>query len=109
MKVYFFLIAAIVMEICGTMLLPLTQNFTKVLPTVILCGCYGGAFYFLTFSLSSLPLSVVYATWSGLGVFGISTLSYFLYGQSLPWQAILGLFLIVIGVILVNLFTYHES
>tara|TARA_B100001758_G_C17788512_1_gene293527 strand:- start:30 stop:323 length:294 start_codon:yes stop_codon:yes gene_type:complete len=97
------------MEICGTMLLPLTQNFTKALPSVILCGCYGGAFYFLTFSLSSLPLSVVYATWSGLGVFGISTLSYFLYGQSLPWQAILGLFLIVIGVILVNLFTYHES
>ena len=97
------------MEICGTMLLPLTQNFTKVLPTVILFGCYGGAFYFLTFSLSSLPLSVVYATWSGLGVLGISTLSYFLYGQSLPWQAILGLFLIVIGVILVNLFTYHES
>jgi multidrug transporter EmrE-like cation transporter len=36
-------------------------------------------------------------------------LSYFLYGQSLPWQAILGLFLIVVGVILVNLFTYHES
>ena len=97
------------MEICGTMLLPLTQNFTKVLPSVILGSCYGGAFYFLTFSLSSLPLSVVYATWSGLGVFGISTLSYFLYGQSLPWQAILGLFLIVIGVILVNLFTYHES
>ncbi|RCL37145.1 MAG: QacE family quaternary ammonium compound efflux SMR transporter, partial [SAR86 cluster bacterium] len=34
-------------------------------------------------------------------------LSYFLYGQALSWQAIVGLFLIVNGVILVNIYSTH--
>ena len=109
MKVYLFLSAAILMEVSGTMMLPLTQNFTKIVPTVIMSGCYIGSFYLLTFSLQSLPLSIVYATWSGLGVFGIAVLSYLFFDQTLPWQAVLGLFLIVAGVALVNIYTYHGS
>ena len=69
------------MEICGTTLLLLAESFTKALPSVILCGCYGGAFYFQTLSLFSLLLSTVHAIWSSLGVLGISTLPYSLFGQ----------------------------
>ena len=58
----------------------------------------------MTFTLGQIPLGVVYATWSGLGVFTVALLSYFLLNQSLNWQAMLGLVLIVIGVILVNSF-----
>ncbi|MBT6307167.1 MAG: QacE family quaternary ammonium compound efflux SMR transporter, partial [Rhodospirillaceae bacterium] len=50
-----------------------------------------------------VPISIVYATWSGLGVFTVSILGYFLFGQGLSWQIIFGLFLIVIGVIIVNI------
>ena len=50
-------------------------------------------------------IAIVYATWSGLGVFTIALLGYFFFKQTLAWQAIAGLFLIVIGVILVNSFT----
>jgi len=38
-------------------------------------------------------------------VFTIALLGYFFFKQTLAWQAIAGLFLIVIGVILVNSFT----
>ena len=48
-KTYFFLICAIFFEVAGTMLLPVTQNFTKLLPTGILAVCYLSAFYLLTF------------------------------------------------------------
>jgi small multidrug resistance pump len=58
----------------------------------------------MTFTLGQIPLAVVYATWSGLGVFTVAFLSYFLLNQSLSWQAVLGLALIVTGVILVNSF-----
>ena len=47
----------------------------------------------------------MYATWSGLGIFTIAILGYIFFKQTLTWQVILGLFLIVIGVILVNSFT----
>tara|TARA_B100001741_G_scaffold26460_1_gene19159 strand:- start:183 stop:515 length:333 start_codon:yes stop_codon:yes gene_type:complete len=101
-KTYFFLIAAIFCEVAGTMLLPVTQNFTKLIPTSILAICYLSAFYLLTFVVDKLPIAIVYATWSGLGVFTIAILGYIFFKQSLSWQAILGLFLIVVGVILVN-------
>tara|TARA_B100001113_G_C21058226_1_gene599954 strand:+ start:786 stop:1118 length:333 start_codon:yes stop_codon:yes gene_type:complete len=104
-KTYFFLICAIFFEVAGTMLLPITQNFTKLLPTGILAVCYLSAFYLLTFVVNKLPIAIVYATWSGLGVFTIAILGYIFFKQTLNWQSILGLFFIVVGVILVNGFS----
>ena len=97
------LFAAIAFEVIGTMLLPVSQNFTKVIPTSILLMSYGISFYFLAVVSQKLPLSVVYASWSGIGIFSIAILSYIFYKQSLNWQTLSGLFLIVIGVTLVNL------
>ena len=57
--------------------------------------------------VNKLPIAIVYATWSGLGIFTIAILGYFFFKQTLSWQAVLGLFLIVIGVILVN--TYGQK
>ena len=59
----------------------------------------------ITFVVNKLPIAIVYATWSGLGIFTIAILGYIFFKQTLAWQAIVGLFLIVIGVILVNSFT----
>ena len=105
MNVYILLTGAIIFEVFGTLLIPITNNFSKLLPTSILIISYLISFYFLTLTVQKLPLAIVYASWSGLGVFSIAILSYFLYGQNLTWQAILGLFLIIIGTTLVNVFT----
>ena len=104
-KTYIFLIAAIFCEVAGTMLLPISQNFTKLIPTVALSVFYLLAFYLLTFVVNKLPIAIVYATWSGLGIFTLALLGYIFFKQTLAWQAIMGLFLIVIGIILVNSFT----
>ena len=104
-KTYSILLFAIFFEVAGTMLLPVSQNFSKVIPTVCLTIFYLISFYLMTFVMDKLPIAIVYATWSGLGVFTIAILGYFFFKQTLAWQAIAGLFLIVIGVILVNSFT----
>ena len=104
-KTYSFLLIAIFCEVAGTMLLPVSQNFTKFLPTFALAAFYLTAFYLLTFVVNKLPIAIVYATWSGLGIFTIAILGYIFFKQTLAWQSIVGLFLIVIGVILVNSFT----
>ena len=87
------------------MLLPVSQNFTKVIPTVCLTMFYLTSFYLMTFVMDKLPIAIVYATWSGLGIFTIALLGYIFFKQTLAWQAIVGLFLIVVGVVLVNSFT----
>ena len=108
-KTYSFLLIAIFCEVAGTMLLPVSQNFTRIIPTICLTifylvSFYLTAFYLLTFVVNKLPIAIVYATWSGLGIFTIAILGYVFFKQSLTWQAVLGLFLIVIGVVLVNSF-----
>tara|TARA_B100000575_G_scaffold260673_1_gene233808 strand:+ start:875 stop:1207 length:333 start_codon:yes stop_codon:yes gene_type:complete len=103
-KTYSFLLIAIFCEVAGTMLLPVSQNFTRAIPTICLTIFYLVSFYLMTFVMNKLPIAIVYATWSGLGVFTIAILGYFFYKQTLAWQAIVGLFLIVVGVILVNTF-----
>ena len=104
-KTYLFLIGAILCEVAGTMLLPISQNFTKMIPTFTLSMFYLLAFYLLTFVVNKLPIAIVYATWSGLGIFTIAILGYIFFKQNLSWQAIIGLFLIILGVVLVNSFT----
>ena len=84
------------------MLLPVSQNFTKLIPTVLLTVFYLTALYLLTYVVNKLPIAIVYATWSGLGIFTIAILGYVFFKQTLNWQTILGLFFIIIGVILVN-------
>ena len=103
-KTYLFLFGAVICEVAGTMLLPVTQNFSKLLPSSILAICYMSAFYLLTFVVNKIPIAIVYATWSGLGIFSIAILGYIFYKQTLNWQTICGLFLIVIGVTIVNIY-----
>ncbi|MDA9664138.1 multidrug efflux SMR transporter [bacterium] len=108
-KTYFILLIAIFCEVAGTMLLPVTQNFSKVIPTLGLTIFYLVSFYLMTFVMDKLPIAIVYATWSGLGVFTIAILGYIFFKQTLAWQAIFGLFLIIVGVILVNSFSVKLS
>ena len=103
-KTYLFLIGAIFCEVAGTMLLPVSQNFTKFVPTFALAVFYLTAFYLLTFVVNKLPIAIVYASWSGLGIFSIAILGYIFFNQTLSYQAIIGLFLIILGVTLVNVF-----
>ena len=108
MNLYLALLFAILFEVTGTMLLPLTKEFSKLIPTSLVIIFYSLSFYLLSVSVLKLPLSIVYASWAGLGVFSVAILSYFFYKQALNWQTIFGLFLIVIGVTIVNIYKIHS-
>ena len=105
---YLYLIGAILCEVTGTMLLPVSKNFTRPIISIILVLAYVLAFYLLTFALKEIPLAIAYATWAGMGIFLISVLGYFFYSESLQWQSIIGLLLIAIGVAMVNIYKKTE-
>ena len=104
MNIYITLFAAVALEVLGTMLLPVTKSFTKMLPSIVVVLSYGRSIYFLAILSQKLSLAIIYASWAGLGVFSVTFLSYIFFKQALNWQTILGLFLIVLGVIIVNLY-----
>ena len=104
MNIYITLFAAVALEVLGTMLLPVTKSFTKALPSIVVVLSYGISIYFLAILSQKLSLAIIYASWAGLGVFSVTFLSYIFFKQTLNWQTIIGLFLIVVGVIIVNLY-----
>ena len=65
---------------------------------------YAVSFYLLAVLSQRLPLAVIYASWSGLGVVSVALFSVIFYKQILNWQMILGIFFIIIGVTLVNIY-----
>ena len=105
---YIYLIGAILCEVTGTMLLPVSKNFTKPIISIILVIAYVMAFYLLTFALKEIPLAIAYATWAGMGVFLVTVLGYYFYSDSLQWQSLIGLLLIAIGVAIVNIYKNPE-
>ncbi|RZJ28808.1 MAG: QacE family quaternary ammonium compound efflux SMR transporter [Brevundimonas sp.] len=103
------LLGAIALEVAGTTMLQMSQQFTRPWPTVGLAICYGLAFYLLSVALRQIPVGLAYAIWSGLGVVLIATIGVVLFKQKLDLPAIAGLVLIVAGVMVINLFSKSVS
>ncbi|KWV40356.1 transporter [Rhizobium altiplani] len=107
--VYALLFAAIALEVIGTTALQLSQQFTRVGPTLVVVVCYATAFYCLSMTLKIIPVGIAYAIWSALGIVLISGVGLVYFKQRLDAPAIVGLGLIITGVLVVNLFSKSIS
>lgn len=105
MKSYLFLAAAILFEVIGTSFLKKTEQFTQPIPTLIFGTALYLSFYLLSIALKGIPIGIAYAIWSAVGIVVISLVGYFVYQQTLDWPAILGIAFIVVGVVIINLFS----
>ena len=52
-----------------------------------------------------MPIGIVYAVWSGVGVALISVIGWLVFKQSMDLAAIIGITLIVLGVVVLNVFS----
>ena len=109
MKDWLFLIAAIVFETVGTMLLKLSEQFTRPLPTIGMIVGYLLSLYLLSYALRTLPVGLAYAIWSALGVVLIMLIGVFVFKQVPDLPAYIGLALIMAGVLVINLLSKMEA
>ena len=100
-----YLLIAIAFEVVATSALKATDGFTRLWPSVLTLAGYALAFYFLSLTLRTIPVGVVYAIWSGAGIVLITIIGWFYYRQVLDAPALIGLGLIVAGVLVLNLFS----
>ncbi|APG46960.1 DMT family transporter [Phaeobacter porticola] len=102
---YLYLILAVLAETIATTALQASQQFTRFGPTVLVVIGYGLAFYLMTLTLRYMPVGIVYAIWSGLGIFLIAIIGWVVFGQRLDLPAIFGLLLILVGILVIHLFS----
>lgn len=106
---YVWLAIAIVAEVIGTSALRASEGFTRLAPGLVVVAGYGLAFYCLSMTLKSMPVGIVYAIWSGVGIVLITLVAMVLYRQIPDLPAVAGLSLIVAGVVVLNLFSNMQA
>lgn len=104
-KPYLFLILAILAETIGTSALQASQQFTRLLPSVVVVVAYALSFYLLALVLRTIPVGIAYAIWSGLGIVFIALIGWWVFGQRIDLPAILGMGLILAGILVIHLFS----
>tara|TARA_R110000764_G_scaffold38934_5_gene86712 strand:+ start:4409 stop:4744 length:336 start_codon:yes stop_codon:yes gene_type:complete len=102
---YLWLVIAIITETMGTTALQASQQFSRLWPSVAVIVFYGASFYFMALALKEMPVGIVYAIWSGLGIVLIAAIGYVLFGQKLDLPAVAGLGLIIAGILVIHLFS----
>ncbi len=96
------LTAAIATEVAGTLALRGSDGFSKLVPSAITVAGYVASFVLLAIVLKSLPVGVVYAIWSAVGIALVAVLGKLIFDDPVPPLAIAGMVLIVGGVLLVS-------
>ena len=105
MLTYAYLAMAITIEVIATSALKASEGFTRLGPSVLTVVGYTLSIFLLSLTLKVLPTGIAYALWSGIGIVLISAVSWIWFKQTLDTPAIIGLGLIVMGVVVVNLFS----
>ena len=103
--VYIYLAIAIIAEVAATSALKASNEFTKLIPSLIVIVGYGAAFYFLTLVLRTIPVAITYAVWSGAGIVLVAVVGAILYKQIPDIPAAIGMGLIVAGIAIINVFS----
>jgi len=105
MKTALILFFAILSEVIATTSLKLSDGFTKIVPSLIVVIGYGASFYLLSISLKVIPIGLAYAIWSGVGIVLTVIAGILIWRESLDWARVLGIILILLGVLVINLFS----
>lgn len=105
MTTYLILLLAIAAEVVATSALKASENFTCLVPSILVVVGYGIAFTCLSLTLKTLPLGVAYAIWSGVGTALVAVVGWLVYRQQLDLPAIVGIALIIAGTLVLNLFS----
>jgi small multidrug resistance pump len=100
-----YLVIAIVSGASGTSALSRTQGFTQLEPALVTAACYAACFLALTRALRVIPVSVAYAVWSGVGIALVSLIGWVLFDQPLNAGELLGIGLILVGTVVIQLFS----
>lgn len=109
MNGYVYLSLSIILEVFVTTMLKVSNGFSVLLPSLLLIIAYIGSFYCLSLCLKTLPLSLAYAIWTGLGTVLTALIGIIIWQDAFNLFSLLGFSLIIGGVILLNSDTDHAQ
>jgi len=99
MQYWFYLIAAIVLEVAGTTAMKLSEGFTRTWPSVVMMVFYLLSLGALTLALKRFDMSMAYAIWSGVGTALITVVGIWMFKEPMSLLKFASIALIIVGVV----------
>ncbi len=96
---WIFLILAGIAEIAFAICLKFSNQFTRLVPTVLFILFAAISFFFMTNAMKSIPMGTVYAVWTGIGAAGTIILGVLFFNEPLSLSRGAFLLLLLISII----------
>lgn len=98
-----YLAGAIIAEVFGSSMMKLTATIESKKPILGIIFGYAVAFYLLSLTLITVPLSFAYAVWSGVGTALTAIVGFLIFKEKITIQMVIGILLLIIGIVLMRL------
>jgi quaternary ammonium compound-resistance protein SugE len=96
-----------ILEIGWAVGLKYTEGFTRLWPSVATVSAMAVSLALLGIAVRTLPLGTAYALWTGIGAVGTVIVGIVLFGEPASFNRLFCVFLIVSGIIGLNLGATH--
>lgn len=96
---WLFLLIASTFEIVWAVGMKYTENFTRLIPSIITLAGMVLSVYFLNKAMKVLPIGTAYAVWTGLGAVGTVIMGIVLFNEPKDFLRLFYLALILVGII----------
>ena len=95
---WFYLFAAIILEVCGTLSLKASNEFTNKY-SILVALFYLSSFYCLSKAISHINTSITYAIWSGVGIVSLVIIGIFFFKEKVDAINLIFIILILISAV----------
>lgn len=102
MKDKLMLLTAIILEICGTILMKYLIDSNYAHAYLCMLVFISLSYFFLSKAVCTIPISLAYAVWEGLGLAGTAFLAWLIFNESMNTQKFLSIIIILTGLILIK-------
>ena len=106
---WLFLILAGVAEIFYAVMMPKTQGFTQLAPSIFCLFFIGVSMYLLSLATKTIPVGTAYAVWVGIGAIGTAIYGMLVLGEDKSLLRILCFVLILCGIVGLKLISSDSS
>ena len=102
-KAYLILLVAVILGTAANGFAKSAQGFTLLIPTILTAIFIVGCMYTLSIVMKTIPVGVTYASFAGLCIIATIFVGIVKFNQMPDMFTIIGMFLIISGVLIVNL------
>ena len=100
---YIILVLAVILGTAANGFAKSANGFTLLIPSLITAIMIVGCMFALSIVMKTIPVGITYASFAGLCIIATTIVGIYKFNQLPDFYTIVGLFLIISGVLIVNL------